>query len=205
MADELMQYRYEDCAVVALGVSAVDVAEPIAARLHSILGLFLSEAVQIPGENVTFGLVNQGGGFAYDEALSGGEVDDYYSEYRGYIDDQRRQKFEHINQLLGEGGTINLDLLREHVIILVSDGLKTGSKLAAAAQFIKPIRAKRLVVATPVATVYAVDRMHILADELHCLNVTSNYVATSHYYDDKNTLTHAQAVEKINNIILNWR
>jgi putative phosphoribosyl transferase len=205
LADQLMQYRYEDCAVVALSANGVAVAEPIAARLHSILGFFLSEQVKIPGENVSIGSVNQSGGFSYNQSLSEAETDDYYSEYHGYIDDQKRQKFEHINQLVGEGGVINPRLLREHVVILVSDGLKTSAKLDAAAQFLKPITIKRLVIVTPVASVSAVDHMHILADELHCLSVTENYIATSHYYDTNDTLTHDQAIKKINSIILNWR
>ena len=80
LADQLMQYRYEDCAVVALSSSSVAVAEPIAARLHSVMGIFLSEQVKIPGENVSIGSVNQDGGFSYDESLSEDEAGDYYSE-----------------------------------------------------------------------------------------------------------------------------
>lgn len=205
LADQLVQYRYEDCAVVALSASSVAVAEPIAARLHCILGLFLSEQIKIPGENLNIGSVNQGGGFLYNQSLSEAEASDYYSEYHSYIDDEKRQKFEKINHLIGEGGVIDPILLRQHVVILVSDGLKSGSKLDAAAQFLKPVLMKRLLVVTPVASVPAVDRMHILADELHCLSVTENYISTSHYYDLDDSLTHEQAVEKINNIILNWR
>lgn len=191
--------------MVALSANSVAVAEPIAARLHSILGLFLSEQVKIPGEGITIGSVNQGGGFMYDPSLSEMEAADYYSEYHGLIDDEKRNKFEHINQLIGEGGVIDPLLLRQHVVILVSDGLKTAAKLDAASQFLKSIIMKRMVIATPVASVIAVDHMHILADELHCLSVTDNYIATSHYYDTNDTLTHDQAVQKINNIILNWR
>lgn len=205
LADQLTQYRYENCAVVALSTNSVAVAEPIAARLHSILGLFLSAGVKIPGENLTLGTVTQSGGFAYNQSLSQGETEDYYGEYHGYIEDQKRQNFQHINELLGEGGAINPLLLVDHVVILVADGLKTGNKLVAANEFLKPIRMKRLVIVTPVASVAAVDSMHILADELHCMNVTDNYVSTSHYYDTNDTVTRAQAVEKINNIILNWR
>lgn len=205
LADQLMQYRYEDCAVVALSSSSVAVAEPIAARLHSVMGIFLSEQVKIPGENVSIGSVNQDGGFSYDESLSEDEAGDYYSEYHGYIDDEKRQRFQHINRLIGEGGIIDPHLLRERVVILVSDGLRSTAKLDAAAQFLKPVLIKRLVITTPVASVPAIDRMHILADELHCLSATDNYISTSHYYDAKDALTHEQAVEKVKNIILNWR
>src|SRR5688572_5408351 len=99
LADQLMQYRYEDCAVVALSAHAVGVGEPIAARLHAILGLFLSEPVEIPGENLTIGTVNQGGGFVYNESLSEDQASEYYAEFHGYIDDQKRQGFAKINRL----------------------------------------------------------------------------------------------------------
>lgn len=205
LADQLVQYRYENCAVVALGYGAISVAEPIAARLHSTLGIFLTEKIDIPGENLTMGTVDQGGDFTYNRELSEGEVDDYYGEFHGFIDEQKREKTERINRLLASGGALDKSVLREHVVVLVSDGLKGGSELDAAAAFLKPVKMKRLIVATPIASVSAVDKMHILADEIHCLSVTDNYIETGHYYDVKDVPTHEQAIEKINNIVLNWR
>lgn len=205
LSDQLLQYRYEDCAVVALTVSSVATGEPIATRLHSVLGMMLSESIEVPGENINVGTVSQDGSFSYDRSLSEGEQDDYYGEFHAYIDDQKREKFQHINRMIAEGGSIDPTRLREHVVILVADGLKTGGVLDAAAEFLKPIKMKRLIIATPIASVSAVDHMHILADEIHCLKVTDNYLDTSHYYDNDTELTHDQAVEKINNVILNWR
>jgi putative phosphoribosyl transferase len=205
LAERLMKYRYEDCAVVALNSSAVNVAEPIAARLHCMLGLFLSEQVKIPGEDVSFGTVTQDGDFVYNSDLSKSDTDEYYSEFHSYIDAEKRERFQHINRLIGEGGAIDPRLLREHVVIVVADGLRTGAKLRAIAEYLKPIKMRRLVLAAPIASVEAVDEMHIVADELHVLSVTENFLATTHYYDQGDTLTHDQALEKINNIILNWR
>ena len=95
-------------------------------------------------------------------------------------------------------------MLRDHVIILVADGLDTGASLDVAAEFLKPIRIKRLVVATPVATVQAVDKLHILADELHVLDVKSNFMGTDHYYNQNIIPSHEDTIAKINQIILNW-
>lgn len=92
LADRLMQYRYENAVVVALGHGAVVVGEPIAERLHCLLSLFLTESIDIPGENLSVGSVSQGGGFVYNQSLSEGETDDYYGEFHGYIDDQKREK-----------------------------------------------------------------------------------------------------------------
>lgn len=205
IASQLMQYRFENCAVVALGYGAVLVAEPIAARLHSLLGLFITQPVQIPGEHMSIGTVNQSGGFLYDKSLSQGEIDDYYGEFHGYFEEQKREKFAAINRLMASGGMLDPAALREHVVILVSDGLKTGQALDAAAEFLKPIKIKRLIVATPLASVQAVDRMHIVADEIHCLNVTDNYLDTNHYYDVNDLPTHDQAQKIVNNIVLAWR
>lgn len=205
LAEELMIYRYENCAVASLSYDSLLVAEVIAARLHSVLGLFLTEKVELPGENLTVGTVNQGGGFLYNRDLSEGERDDYYGEFHGYIDEQKREKSDHINHLLADGGAITADMLKEHVVILVADGLKDPSALDAAVEFMKPIKVKRLIVATPIASVAAVDRMHILADELHCLSVTDNYLDTDHYYDENARVTHEQALEKIRSIVLHWR
>lgn len=205
LAERLMQYRFENAVVVALSHGAVVVGEPIAARLHCLLGIFLTEGIDIPGENLTVGTVTQGGGFLFNQGLSEGESEDYYGEFHSYIDDQKREKTARINHLLADGGALDINLLREHVVILVSDGLRSGDVLNAAAEFLKPIKMKRLVIAAPVASIAAVDRMHILADELHCLSVTENYLETSHYYDVDDVPTHEQAVAKINNIVLNWK
>ena len=91
------------------------------------------------------------------------------------------------------------------MIILVADGLDTGTSLYAAVDFLKPIRIKKLVVATPVSTVQAVDRLHVLADELHILDVKTNFVGINHYYNHNDIPSHEDTIAKINQIILNWR
>jgi predicted phosphoribosyltransferase len=71
--------------------------------------------------------------------------------------------------------------------------------------FVKPIRTQRLVVATPLATVEIVDKLHVLADELHILDVKSNFLGVDHYYDINDVPSHEATVAKINQIILNWK
>lgn len=199
------QYRYEDCAVVALSDGAVLVGEQIAAQLHCVLTMLLIEDIEVPGESLSFGGVSQNGNFTYNGAFSSGEIEEYASEFHGYLEDQKREKFQKINRLLGDGGIIDNDLLRDHVVILVADGLDNGASIDVALDFLKPIRIKRLVVATPVATVDAVDKLHISADELHILDVKENFMGTDHYYDDNTIPSHEDTIAKINQIVLNWR
>jgi len=203
-ADLLGAYRYENCAVVALSDGAVLVGEQIAAELHSILTMLLVENIEIPGESASFGGVSQNGSFTYNGSFSSGEIDEYASEFHGYLEEQKREAFQKINRLLGDGGLINNEMLRDHVVILVSDGLDNGAVLDAAVDFLKPIRIARLVVVAPVASTTAVDKLHALADELHILDVKENYLSTDHYYDDNTIPSHEETVAKINKIVLNW-
>ena len=205
LASQLVEkYRYENCAVVALSDGAVQVGEQIASALHCILTMLLVEDIQIPGENMSFGGVSQNGGFTYNGMFSAGEMEEYASEYHGYLEEQKREAFQRINKLLGDGGMIDSDMLRDHVVILVADGLDNGASLDVAVDFLKPIRIKKLIVATPVATVPAVDKLHIVADELHILDVKENFMGINHYYEQNDIPSHEETIAKINQIVLNW-
>lgn len=206
LAAELVEkYRYEDCTVVALSDGAVVVGEQIAKALHCLLTMLLVEDIQVPGEGVSFGSVSQNGGFTYNNMFSVGEIEEYTSEYHGYLEEQKRQAFQSINRLLGDGGLIDEKMLQDRVVILVADGFDTGSSLDASLDFLKPIRIKRLVVATPVSTVQAVDRLHVAADEIHILDVKQNFMGINHYYENNDIPSHEETIAKINQIVLNWR
>jgi len=204
LAQELMQYRYENTIVVALSDGAVQVGQQIASALHCSLTLLLTADIQVPGEAQSFGTLNQSGRFTYNGMFSAGEVEEYYSEFHGYLEDQKRDKISQMNRLLGAGGIVNEEMLREHNVILVSDGLANGASLDASADFLKPLHVTKVIVATPIASVIAVDRMHILADELHVLGVTENYLDTNHYYDTNDVPNHDITVATLNDIVLNW-
>lgn len=205
LAQELQQYRYENSVVMALSDGAVVVGEQIASSLHCILTMLLTEEIDVPGEQAMFGTVDQAGTFVHNRMFSTGEYEEYYSEFHGYLEDKKREKFQHINRLLGDGGILDHDMLRDHVIIIVSDGLANGASLDAAAEFLKPIRAGRLVVVTPIASVSAVDRMHIIADEIHVLSVASNFLDVNHYYEDNSLPPHEETIRRINESILKWK
>lgn len=206
LAAELVEkYRYENCAVVALSDGAVQVGEQIASALHCILTMLLIENIPIPGESMDFGGVSQNGNFTYNDTFSAGEIEEYTGEFHGYLEEQKREAFQRLNRLLGDGGIIDNDMLRDHTVILVSDGLDSGAAIDVALDFLKPIRINRLVVAAPFATVSIVDKLHVSADELHILDVKDNMMEVNHYYEQNDVPSHEETIHKINQIVLNWR
>lgn len=206
LADQLFEkYRYEDLAVVSLGDGAVAVGEPIAAKLHCILTLLLSESIDVPGEGHSFGAVSQTGQFTHNSDLGFAAVDGYMTEFHNYFEEQKRQAFHKINSLIGDGGVIDQALLQDHTVILVSDGLNDTTTIDVAIDFLKPVRVQKLVIVAPVASVELVDKVHMIADELHILDVKSNYLDTDHYYTKNDLPTREETIKKINQIIQNWR
>lgn len=206
LANELLEkYRYENVAVVALSDGGVAVGEPIAEQLHCVLTMLVTEGVSLPGESQSLGAVSQEGSFTYSSDLTAAEVGEYTTEFHGYFEEKKREAFHKINQLIGEGGTIDHAMLRERTVILVSDGLNSITSLDVAIDFLKPIQIQRLVIVAPVASVEIVDKVHTIADELHILDVKANYFGTEHYYEENDLPTHEETIAKINQIILNWR
>ncbi len=206
LAESLLEkYRYENCAVVALSDGGVIVGEQIATALHSVLTMIIAEDIEIPGEGLSFGGVSHTGAFVQNSSFTIGAMEGYASEYYGYLEEQKRQAFQRINRLLGDGGIIDADLLRDRTIILVSDGFSSATMVDVALDFLKPIRTNGLVIAAPVASEQVVDKLHVAADELHILDVKSNFFDTNHYYDDNEVPSREETIKKINNIILNWR
>lgn len=205
IADQLeAKYRYEDCAVVALGEGAVMVGAQIAKRLHCVITMLLTSPIQLPRENDVLAMIDNFGGITYNDMYTASELEELKNENYNYIEQQKLEKIFEMNKLLGDGGVINTRLLQDRVIIVVSDGLTSGFSMHAAAQFLRPVRVKRLVMTTPFATVNAVDIMHVIADEMVCLNVVDNVISIDHYYDNNTMPPREKIIQTIEDIIVHW-
>lgn len=208
LADQLRpKYRFENCAVVALSDGGVLVGAQIAAYLHCVLTMLLFAEINLPGESDPIAGVAQTGAFTYNNMYSTGEIEEVYGEFRNYLDAERMAKMSQMNRLLGENGIIHTNLLYGRNVILVSDGLISGLSLDVAAEFLKPIKIEKLIIATPIATVAAVDRMHVLADDIYCLSVLdeAQELGIDHYYDKRKVTDHQVILDAIQNIVLNWK
>jgi putative phosphoribosyl transferase len=206
LASQLVsKYRYENCAVIALSDGGVMVGAQIATQLHCVITMLLSAEIMLPREPDAIAGITSEGNVAFNQRYSQGEIDELMGDYFSFVEQEKFNRLHEMNQLLGRGGLIDKKLLRGHNIILVSDGLRSGFSLDLAAEFLKPIAYERLIVVTPFASVQAVDRMHILADEIICLNVLENYIDTDHYYDTNDVPEHELIVKTIEDIILRWK
>jgi putative phosphoribosyl transferase len=198
-------YAGQPCAVVALSEGGVMVAAHIAIKLKAVLGLLLVEMIKLPAEIDPIGAISEKGNFIYNNFYSAGQIEELMMDFRGYVEDQKRTSLSGIHSLLGRSSGLRADLLHDKHIILVSDGLNSGFSLEIALEFLKPIVYRDIIVATPIASPEAVDRMHVLADKIYCLSVVDNYLATEHYYEHKDVPKREDVVKIVEEVMEQWQ
>jgi len=75
-------------------------------------------------------------------------------------------------------------VLEGKIVLLVDDGLATGATAEAAVHSVKRQKACRIIVATPVASTHAVDRLAAVADDVVALLVDPDFGAVGQYYEE---------------------
>jgi len=200
----LEKYSGQQCAVLALNDGGVVVGQQIAAQLNCVLTLLQSAEIVLPRENQALAGITSEGQMAYNHNLPDAEIAAMASENYSVIEQEKLKQMHEMHQMVGAGGTVRKDLLKNHNVIVVADGLKTGFAFDLAVEFLKPIAIEKLVAAVPLASVQAVDRLHIQADDLYCLDVISEYMETDHYYEAQDVPDHATVLKTVEQIIQNW-
>ncbi len=204
MAQFAQKYRYEDTIVLALSPGAVLVGAELARNLHSLIAMLMTKDIYLPDGRTVVGIINEQGGFVHNNAFSTGELEEFESEYRNHIDQMKMESVHNMHMARGQGGEISPDYFRNRVVIAVTDGALSGTSFDMAYEFLKGIHYRTLVMATPVASVEAIDKMHILADDLICLSAKSAPLDVNHYYEDNTLPNREQTLQLMNDIILQW-
>jgi predicted phosphoribosyltransferase len=85
--------------------------------------------------------------------------------------------------------------VRGRIVILVDDGLATGSTMRAAAAALRAQEPGRLVVAVPVAPKETCDALRDLVDEVICVVTPELFLAVGEWYEDFSQTSDADVRE----------
>jgi len=80
-------------------------------------------------------------------------------------------------------------------VLLVDDGLATGATMEAGVLSVRKQNARSIVVAAPVASAHAVERLARVADEVRVLKMDPNFEAVGQYYDAFAQTTDEEVLE----------
>ena len=205
LADELMDFRYENTAVLALSPGGVVVGEAIARRLHCSMALLLTARITAPGDqSLILGTIDHTGMFTYNSMVSAGEMEEYMEDMRTYLEEEKMHHMYQMATVVGEHGLADPAQLDGRHIIIATDGVKNGISFDAALHFLARVHHEKLIAAIPVGPAEAIERLHGVVDELHYLYIPDNFLTVNHYYTDEGRIDPATVMERINNVVANW-
>ena len=171
----------QDVLVLALPRGGVAVGREVADRLDAPLDVLVVRKLGFPGQSeLAMGAIASGGVRVLNEALldqtgvSQALVDDVVARER--IELERRE-------VLYRGDRAAPDVAGKTVLV-VDDGLATGSTMLAAVQALRSLRAGRTVVAVPTAPRQTCVALEDVADEVVCLRQPDPFYAVGLSYED---------------------
>ena len=84
--------------------------------------------------------------------------------------------------------------VQDRIVILVDDGVATGSTMEAAVLALRAMKPRAIVVAVPVAPPEAVELLKRSADRVVCARQPASFISVGHWYEDFPQLTDAEVV-----------
>ncbi|WP_239470701.1 phosphoribosyltransferase [Archangium violaceum] len=182
LARELRKYANRpDVRVLALPRGGVPVGYEVAKELGVLLDVFLVRKLGVPGhEELAMGAIASGG-----VGVINREVVDQLGVSREDIQRVAREEQRELERReQAYRGEQEPSLLRGQTLLLVDDGLATGSTMRAAVRALKQSGPARIVVAVPVASAEACQAFEHEADEVVCLETPKPFRAVGLWYRD---------------------
>jgi predicted phosphoribosyltransferase len=181
-AERLRKYAgRDDVVVLALPRGGVPVGYEVAKALGAPLGVFLVRKVGVPGhEELAMGAIATGGVLVLDEQLVRGLGIDEATLERAVTAEARELE----RRAAAYDGNRKPPRLEGKTVILVDDGLATGSTMRAAALAVRRLNPARIVVAVPVAAAETCAEFEDVVDEVVCEVTPRPFHAVGVWYDD---------------------
>lgn len=171
----------EDVVVLGIPRGGVPVAFEVARAIHAPLDILLARKLGVPGEReLAMGAIASGGARILNRRLIAklGITEEQVAET---IAEQEAelQRREELYRGVRPGIAI-----QDKTIILVDDGIATGSSMLAAIEALRTLHPNKIVVAVPVAPTHAETDIGNVADEFICLDQPEWFLSIGQFYED---------------------
>jgi putative phosphoribosyl transferase len=193
LAAELRAYANRpDVVVLGLPRGGVPVAFEVARALHAPLDVFLVRKLGVPGhEELAMGAIASGGVRVLNEEVV--RALHIPEETIDAVAAEEQQELERRERTY-RGDRPPADV-RGRTVILVDDGLATGSTMRAAVAALRRQGPARIVVAVPVGAVDTCEELSAEADEAVCLRTPDPFYAVGIWYGSFSQTTDEEVRE----------
>ncbi len=203
LAAQLQNYRGDRSVIVlALPRGGVPVAFEIAEALDAPMEIFVVRKLGMPGQpEFAIGAVASGGARVVNEQvirmyrIPAATIERLVAEELAEI---RRREREY-------RGTRPLPSLASRTVILVDDGLATGSTMRVAVEAVRAFEPSRVVVAVPVGSPEACEEFADITDETVCARTPQPFQAVGLWYQDFSQTTDDEVRSLIRAHADRWR
>jgi putative phosphoribosyl transferase len=177
--------------VLALPRGGVPVGYEVARALHAPLDVMLVRKIPLPGEpELAIGAIASGNVVVRDARLAR-EIPDFEEMFDQGIERELRELIRREEAYRSDLAPLNLE---GKTVILIDDGLATGSTMLAAIRAARQMGAARIIVAVPVASQEAVALTAAEADEVVTLKIPPALFSIGAWYEDFEQLEDAEVI-----------
>ena len=170
----------DDVLVLALPRGGVPVGFEVARTLRAPLDVFIVRKLGVPGhEELAMGALADGVRVLNESVIRELWIPEEVIER---VTEREQQELERRDQLYRAGRPS--PQIEGRIVILVDDGLATGSTLRAAARALRAMHPARLIIAVPVAAQETCTAMRAEADDVVCAATPQPFYAVGLWYDD---------------------
>ena len=182
LATKLTAYAdRKDVVVLALPRGGVPVAFEVAKALQAPLDVFVVRKLGVPGhEELAMGAIATGGVCVVNEhVVQMLAIPDVVIEE---VAEREQKELERRERLYRDD--LPPSDVRDRTVILVDDGLATGSTMRAAIASLRKLQPARIVVAVPVAAPVVCDEFRAEVDEIVCASTPEPFFGVGYWYED---------------------
>ncbi len=190
LVQKLQGYKNSNSIVIALPRGGVPIGAIIAKELKLPFDIFFVKKIPSPyNREAGIGAVSENGYYFVNEAIKNSlGIDNYY------IQNQINEIMQKIKEKRALYQKKRVPIKNKDVII-VDDGIATGSSMFLAARALKEEGAKNVIIAAPLAPLDVVMQLKQIAKEVVVLEILQNFMAVGAHYIDFHQLSDKEVMQ----------
>lgn len=179
LALALQKYKIDNALVLAIPRGGVEVGYEIAKAFNYDFSLIICRKLPYPYNTESgFGAIAEDGSIYINERASY-DLSEY--EIRRVIFEQSKEIQRRIDKLRNSKP---LPEINGRTVILVDDGIAMGSTMHVAVELCKKQKAKKIIIAVPVASSSSIEKFSKMVNEIVVLESPYNFYAVAQVYEN---------------------